>query len=114
MFELHRCMGAWAYCDGDCSKCNTTAMTAAAQLYLIQPTVDVPERNVEKWIPVTERLPEDERYVLVTTVNGDVTEAKYWQKERFWVLKGLAIMNVTAWMPLPEPYREETEDAEIH
>lgn len=63
-----------------------------------------------RWIPVTERLPKDERYVLVTTVSGDVTEAKYWQKERFWVLKGLAIMSVTAWMPLPKPYRKETED----
>jgi hypothetical protein len=57
-----------------------------------------------RWIDCKERLPEDERYVLVTTVSGDVTEAKYWQKEGFWVLKGLAIMSVTAWMPLPKRY----------
>ena len=55
------------------------------------------------WIPCSERLPEEERYVLVTASNGAVTEAKYWQKERIWV-KGLSIVSVTAWMPLPEPY----------
>jgi len=62
-----------------------------------------------RWIPVEKRLPEDERYVLVTTVSGDVTEAKYWQKEGFWVLKRLDIMSVTAWQPLPQPY-ERSED----
>ena len=62
-----------------------------------------------RWIPVEERLPEDERYVLVTTASGDVTEAKYWQKEGFWVLKGLAIMSVTAWMSLPKPYERSEE-----
>lgn len=57
-----------------------------------------------KWIPISERLPEDERYVLVTTVSGATTDAKYWHKEGLWV-RDLAIMSVIAWMPLPEPYK---------
>lgn len=52
MPELRRCRGTWAYCDGDCSRCTTTATTQTSMVYLIQPTADVPERNVGKWIKV--------------------------------------------------------------
>lgn len=62
-----------------------------------------------QWIPCSERLPEEERYVLVTASNGAVTEAKYWHKEGIWV-KGLSIVSVTAWMPLPKPYRGESDE----
>lgn len=58
-----------------------------------------------QWIPVSEDLPKNEKYVLVTTASGDVTEAKYWQKEGVWV-KDLAIMNVVAWMSEPKPYKK--------
>ena len=78
---------------------------------VIRETAEEVRQNAEpRWIPVEERLPEDERYVLVTTVSGNVTEAKYWQKEGFWVLKGLAIMSVTAWMHLPQPYERSEDD----
>lgn len=50
MSELRRCRGTWAYCDGDCSRCTTTATTQTSMMYLIQPTADVPEKNVGKWI----------------------------------------------------------------
>lgn len=66
---------------------------------------------VNQWIPCSERLPKDERYVLVTTVSGNVTEAKYWQREGLWV-KDLAIMSVVAWMPSPEPWEGKDESKE--
>ena len=66
--------------------------------------------SAQHWIPASERLPEDERYVLVTTVSGDVTEAKYWQEEGLWV-KELVVMSVTAWMPFMEPYKEDMGNA---
>lgn len=69
----------------------------------------LPTINPVKWIPVSERLPEDNEYVLVTTAEGGVTDAKYWHRERIWV-KGLAIMRVTAWMPLPKPWRGEEDE----
>lgn len=68
----------------------------------------LPSAQPERWIPVTESLPEDNEYVLVTTAEGGVTDAKYWHRERIWV-KGLAIVNVTAWMSLPNPWRGEEE-----
>lgn len=66
------------------------------------------EAEQPRWIPCSERLPEDEGYVLVTTPNGNVTNAKYWQRERLWV-KDLVIMRVEAWMPLPEPWKGDSD-----
>ncbi|POP32264.1 DUF551 domain-containing protein [Lactonifactor longoviformis] len=57
------------------------------------------------WIPVEERLPKTKYPVLTTTWDGIVTIANWsgskWRTYR-WDEK------VTAWMPLPEPYRPET------
>lgn len=59
------------------------------------------------WIPVTERLPEEEGFYLVTRrITDDVatfifrrtiTSEDYWKR------------CATAWMPLPEPYKAESE-----
>jgi hypothetical protein len=63
-----------------------------------------------RWIPVTERLPEVDELVLVTDDSGGVKtvgvdrcgeyEAS---SKRFWYYT----QNVTAWMPLPKPYKKE-------
>lgn len=73
-----------------------------------------------KWIPVTERLPEerinpyttDFEYVLCSTIWGDVRPFKYGtqigQKEaHFWNGAGYVDAYITHWMPLPEPPKEE-------
>lgn len=63
-----------------------------------------------KWIPCSERLPEDRIYVLVTFEYRygliDHGIAWYSSAENQWFPTR---RNVTAWMPLPEPYREEGE-----
>ena len=73
-----------------------------------------------RWIPVTERLPEEKinpntrdfEYVLCATVFGDVRPYKYGtpigQREaHFWNGAGYVDAYVTHWMPLPEPPKEE-------
>lgn len=69
-----------------------------------------------RWVPVSERLPEKHDCYLVTTkwkgsYSGDVyTEtnmAVYREKLEEWDSVG-----VIAWMPLPEPYKVESEDKE--
>lgn len=58
------------------------------------------------WIPCSERFPENEGMYLITSKVLDKTEIQYvfYQPNI-----GMFICNGTplAWMPLPEPYREE-------
>lgn len=61
------------------------------------------------WIPVEERMPEVGEYVLGTTKLGEVLIFRYgWNsphsKKMFFHLCGAAA-TITAWRPLPEPYR---------
>ena len=65
------------------------------------------------WIPVSERLPEDGEVILFSTKTDRVFVGRYFDNDtkRQWYSfrdEAFAWNNVvTAWMPLPEPYREE-------
>lgn len=82
------------------------------------------------WIPVSERLPEDEKECLVTlekvygtpeTLFGIANylkfgDAGYWNERKYGYLEwdkysdghgGTKMYKVIAWMPLPEPYKED-------
>ena len=64
---------------------------------------DAPTIEAEpKWIPCSERLPEETGEYLTTTMYGDVF-CDYWQSCNF-----NRTEMVIAWMPLPEPYKERT------
>ena len=76
-----------------------------------------PER---KWIPVSERLPENGCGVLVT-VNGkhnniifvNALEIAEYRNTEGWIIEGYLDWldpNVIAWQPLPEPYKESEEE----
>lgn len=78
-----------------------------------QPNVAVTDTNVGcKWIPCSERLPEDSRNVILTTrssvvgVGSVITRDGHWVQ---WYFGGGISVDVIAWMPLPEPYREEEQ-----
>ena len=66
--------------------------------------VDVPDICVGKWIPCSERLPEDGLYLVTckgTFINYiEIVDFKH---NRFFPILG----EVIAWMPLPEPYKGE-------
>ena len=59
------------------------------------------------WIPCEERFPEEDVVVLVSTraKNGSVNVDKGYMYNGRWAHRGRAL--VTAWMPLPEPYKED-------
>ena len=74
------------------------------------------------WIPCSERLPEepkenpvfDGKYLevyLVTTKYGSNEQDKVYPFRAFWnginFTDGWRILDVIAWMPLPEPYKGE-------
>ena len=63
--------------------------------------------SAQQWIPCSERLPDNDESVLISNSHG-VTKA--WWNGRFWT--SIAVKKyktVTAWMPLPEPYKGEQE-----
>ena len=69
----------------------------------------------QKWIPVSERLPEENKTVIASTKYGVYPETHY-TKEYGWEWayeSGMdywrELNDVEAWMPLPEPYKAESE-----
>ena len=70
--------------------------------------------SAQQWISVTERLPENDNDVLVT--DGTDCAVAYWRTDaQAWddCLHGwcdLYGLDVVAWMPLPEAYKEHDDD----
>lgn len=82
------------------------------------------EKLKNPWIPVSERLPEEPeenpvfygKYLevyLVTTKYGSSEQDNVYPFRAFWnginFTDGMNILDVVAWMPMPEPYRESEE-----
>lgn len=72
-------------------------------------------KNCMRWIPIDERLPENDEYVLVSFSNYSLADIARYEtndnggafypgdEEKSYVSFGLF---VNAWMPLPKPYEE--------
>jgi hypothetical protein len=72
--------------------------------------------NKGEWIPVSERLPEEEQEVLCQ-LSDDSCAVLYMQDnwgQMEWVdgQMGTGTYDVIAWQPLPEHYKAESEDKE--
>ena len=62
----------------------------------------------QRWIPVSERLPEQYESVIVWTSDREIGEAEYDGKQFYWTSDD-NYTNATHWMPLPEPPKEENK-----
>jgi hypothetical protein len=63
-----------------------------------------------KWIPVTERLPEQDGWYIVYTKNKGDTARRFNKAQYYhysWHGNGGRWDNVTHWMPLPEPPKRD-------
>lgn len=80
------------------------------------------QQKVGEWIPCSERLPKEPKtnpvlegknleLYLVTTEHGSNEQDKVYPFRAFWngvnFTDGWHILDVVAWMPLPEPYKGE-------
>ena len=70
---------------------------------------------VMRWIPCSERLPKNGGEVLITVKwnrgfddDYEVTLGEFWAKTEGW--GDWEDGEVLAWMPLPEPWREEEKE----
>lgn len=82
------------------------------------------KRQFGEWIPLSERLPDNGRWVLITDdFQSFTTDLKprryilvmigYYEDSEWWLANGDCAENVTAWMELPEPYRGYTDDSTV-
>lgn len=62
----------------------------------------------QRWIPVSERLPKESGFYLVSTTDC-ITIMEFCKG---WISQNIGSCNwyVKAWQPLPKPYKEESED----
>lgn len=69
--------------------------------------------KVGDWIPCSERLPDESGTYIVNAIeNGiiHVTFAKWMPRMKTWNLTGSrSYWKITAWQPLPEPYKPKGE-----
>lgn len=76
---------------------------------------DEPTIEPQKWIPVSERMPEEGTEVLGTDDHGCI---RHVVKDKcnlyeFATYEEMMHINIVAWMPLPEPYKEGGENAKL-
>ncbi len=65
------------------------------------------------WIPVTERLPEDDTEVLVYLFENNKSPYIAWLSDGRWHTEDFEVEREdepVAWMPLPEPWKNDRAD----
>lgn len=97
--RLGGCVSCPYFVDNTMAQC-TPVMAAETLAYIRQLEAQVP-----KWISVKERLPERNTAVIVAVDDGHVFQTLYAYDG--WDLWEGCTCNVTHWMPLPEPPKEE-------
>lgn len=72
-----------------------------------RPSVDAEPR----WIPIEQDCPKMGKDVLISH-NGVVSIDWLTQSEgvRYFFVSGVAVQDIDAWMPLPEPYKEKNDE----
>lgn len=80
------------------------------RLALYEDREDAKDTNVlGKWIPCSERLPENAMNVIAQFSSGTVTELRYAGNGIFEGIYEYSTKVIIAWMPLPEPYKGADE-----
>lgn len=66
-------------------------------------------KSEDRWIPVSERLPDKDGLYVITTTSPTTTREAWWnsRKEIWTTFDGGNGFDAVAWRPLPEPYKEK-------
>lgn len=85
--------------NGDKDYCMETLRDFVVEMPSVTPTR-------KEWIPVSERLPEENGGYLVTVMGAYVTTALWVGNAGYW-------SKITAWMPLPQPYKADMSGSKM-
>lgn len=65
--------------------------------------------SAQRWIPCSEQLPKRRKFYFVTACG--VVEYAYYNSEGMWFSSSCdELEGITAWMPLPEPWKGEDDE----
>ena len=75
----------------------------------IMMAIEALKQEIPKWIPCSERLPDEADYYFITHkyIDDEETEMDYWDGKEWQTTKPEYVL---AWMPLPEPYKGEGDE----
>ena len=84
---------------------------------MLEKAYECGKQDAMQWIPCSTALPKDEEEEVIVSIHDDSGDCAldysssgwYAAAGEFWVVDNEANMCVTAWMPLPHPYREVRE-----
>ena len=93
-----------------CEECQQEHKQLAEQLEELKEL-----REKDRWIPVSERLPEHGKYVLISCEGFDVPSVVKYEEDdiggTFYLSEDVPCKDfgiaVEAWRPFPEPYKEQ-------
>ena len=68
---------------------------------------------LERWIPITDRLPESGQRVIVCRKDDRVEQGVYLGVNGWWKVYGTNTKSITHWMPLPEPPSKELSRSDL-
>lgn len=99
-------------CEGEALKYHQNFISALN--YAIE-LINSMERTQSEWIPVSERLPEINKEVIITDIETSNTYQSRYVGNGYWECDNGTLKNrVIAWQPLPKPYekavRNETDN----
>ena len=114
----------WECASGECFNCSqyteTTNASVCSKELMKQVADAIEELSKPRWIPVTERLPEEEKKRYWVCTDTEYQCECRWTNNRFgmgefdewgWSIFDIPqYSHVVAWMPLPEPPEEVTQD----
>lgn len=101
MSDCNRCL--WATRNGSCASwdCRFVDQREAYEAYNRE------KADANKWVPVSEKLPEKRQDVIVTVNDGMIyTDTDEWIETGFFAYGH----NVVAWQSLPEPWKGEEHE----
>ena len=99
------------HCEAMCERYKGVSISGAYGEHRL--VLDLLEQT--EWIPVSKRLPEFGQDVLLSLRSLDIKTGFRAKTEPYFYCHGIdgcyiAPRNVLAWMPLPEPYKVESDE----